>query len=226
MITSNVINRVFYIAFGNNRGSGFTICVDNKEYLVTAKHLVEGIKSGNKISIWSNNDWTFEEATLIGHATDSADVSVLQISKQLTAKEFHLDVSHEGLILSQDVYFLGFPYSLTGDFIIGDQGYPVPHIKKAIVSQLNRKKVHLDGFSNPGFSGGPMVFQNQNYPQKNLQIGAIITSTKTLTQPVIDCNNAETSLTYQENTGIIVACSIGYALDIISANPNGTSIIK
>ena len=44
MITANVIHRVFRIAIGSQVGSGFTIDVEGKEYLVTARHIADELE--------------------------------------------------------------------------------------------------------------------------------------------------------------------------------------
>jgi hypothetical protein len=43
-ITSNVLRRVLMIQVGTTSGSSFTIDVDGRQYLITAKHLVAGLK--------------------------------------------------------------------------------------------------------------------------------------------------------------------------------------
>ena len=52
MITSNVIQRTFHIRRDNSTGTAFTIDRGSKQYLVTARHVVEGIESGNAIEIF------------------------------------------------------------------------------------------------------------------------------------------------------------------------------
>jgi hypothetical protein len=44
MITANVLTRVLrcHIKNGDSYGTGYTISVDDRQYLVTAKHMVEG----------------------------------------------------------------------------------------------------------------------------------------------------------------------------------------
>ena len=68
------------------------------------------------------------------------------------------------MIYGQDAYFLGFPYGLKSEYEDFNNNFPVPFVKKAIVSSLdtdkdcNRQIIFLDGHNNPGFSGGPVVF--------------------------------------------------------------------
>ena len=68
-------------------------------------------------------------------------------------------------MLSQDVYFLGFPYDLTNDGGTINRNFPIPLIKKGILSAIQVGEVKtllLDGHNNPGFSGGPVVCQIVN----------------------------------------------------------------
>jgi hypothetical protein len=41
MITANYMCRTFRIKCGNSSGSGFTIDVNGREYLITARHVVQ-----------------------------------------------------------------------------------------------------------------------------------------------------------------------------------------
>ena len=43
MITRNVIQRIFHIKRDNSTGTAFTIDRGSKQYLATARHVVEGI---------------------------------------------------------------------------------------------------------------------------------------------------------------------------------------
>ena len=158
MITSNVIHRVFRIRYGDSEGTGFTVEVAGKEYLVTAKHVVAALDGKETISIFSNGDWSHLEVILVGHSPEDADISVLAAARILTPQGLPMEASAGGLIYGQDVYFLGFPYGYTGSFVLGRGGYPLPFVKKATVSLLDRKKMILDGHNNPGFSGGPVVY--------------------------------------------------------------------
>ena len=137
----------------------------------------------------------------------------------------------DGIVLGQDVYFLGFPYSISSD--IGDlnRNFPVSLIKKAILSAFgsnpsDTQVLYLDGHNNPGFSGGPVVFCNP-YSIASLsnpyKVAAVISGMKYVEEPVYD-SDKRTHLVYRYNTGIIVAYRIQYALDLIQANPIGLEI--
>jgi hypothetical protein len=70
--------------------------------------------------------------------------------------------SADGLVLSQDVYFLGYPLPERVR-LVGT----LPFVKRGIASgraEINGVHVWLvDGHINPGFSGGPVVFNQTAY---------------------------------------------------------------
>ncbi len=51
MITTNIINRTFHIKANNSFGTAFSIEVNDDQYLISAKHVVESILFHNGDSI-------------------------------------------------------------------------------------------------------------------------------------------------------------------------------
>jgi hypothetical protein len=224
MITTNVIHRVFNIQCGDLIGMGFTVEVEGKEYLITAKHVVESLDGEGNIGILSNAEWRKEEVNLVGHSPDDADISVLALTRILTPPNLPMEMTSGGaggVFYGQDVYFLGFPYGQTGPYAFGDDGYPLPYVKKAIISLLDRKKFILDGHNNSGFSGGPVVYREPG--KDDLNVAAVISSYSFVDEPVFR-DGEKTDLTYQYNTGIIQADSIIWARELIQANPIGLTV--
>ena len=217
MITSNVIHRVFRIRYGDSEGTGFTVEVAGKEYLVTAKHVVAALDGKETISIFSNGGWSHLEVILVGHSPEDADISVLAAARILTPQGLPMEASNGGLIYGQDVYFLGFPYGFTGRFIFQEGGYPLPFVKKAIVSLLDHKIVLLDGHNNPGFSGGPVIFTDRS---NNFKVAAVISGFRAVEEPVL-IRGENSGFTYKYNTGIIVAHLVNGTMDLIQSNPIG-----
>ena len=132
-----------------------------------------------------------------------------------------MEASTGGLIYGQDVYFLGFPYGYTGSFVFTDGGYPLPFVKKATVSLLERKTMILDGHNNPGFSGGPVVYTEPN--KNDFKVAGVITAYRFVEEPVFH-DGQETDFIYKYNTGIIEADGIIWAKDLIQANPIGQTV--
>ena len=56
-VTSNVLLRVLMIRAGDKIGSAFTIDVDGRQYLVTAKHVVANLKERDTVEVWKSEAW-------------------------------------------------------------------------------------------------------------------------------------------------------------------------
>jgi len=221
MITSNVIHRVFRIQWGTGQGTAFAIDIDAKQYLVTARHVVSDFPGQAAISVFSNSAWVELPVQLVGHAKGDVDISVLAPSRLLTPPELALEPMSKGVVYGQDVYFLGFPYDFLGKYVFGQDGWPLPFVKKATVSLFDGAVFLLDGHNNPGFSGGPVVFvQSAGDP---FRVAAVVSGYQAVAQPVY-AGHEETALTYDYNTGIIVTHAINGALELIERNPIGFEI--
>lgn len=218
MITANVIHRVFRIQSGNSQGTAFTIDVDGRQYLVTARHVVKGLESPTALSVFSRGAWVELPVKVVGHGAAETDISVFAPSRLLTDASLTMEPMSKGVIYGQDVYFLGFPYGFLGRYIFGPDGWPLPFVKKAIVSLFDGSVFLLDGHNNPGFSGGPVVFIE--HPGDTFKVAAIVSGYRAVAEPVYAGVDA-TALTYQHNTGIIVSHAIGGALELIRQNPIG-----
>jgi hypothetical protein len=141
----------------------------------------------------------------------------------LTPTGLPLKYSTNGLIYGQDSYFLGFPYGLTGKSIFTEAGFPMPFVKKGVISYFEKGLLYLDGHNNPGFSGGPVVFGSPGNAVTN--IAGVISGYKSTFNPVL-IDKKPTEYSFQENTGIIIVYPIENAIDIIDANPIGFQIIN
>ena len=223
MVTANVIHRTFMIDYyGDYVGTAFTIDIDNKQYLVTAQHLVENCSKKDNIKILHNNQWKDLAVTLVGHGGNDFDISVFALNILLSPPNLPLEPTLNGLIFGQDIYFLGYPYKLFAD--IFDNNYPLAFIKKGIVSCIIKDKyeithLYLDAYDNPGFSGGPVVFKIPG--DTEFRVAGVIAKYKTEKEPIYDKEDEKTEFAYEYNTGITIAYGINHAIDIIRNNPIG-----
>jgi len=222
MVTTNVIYRVFHISVSGSKGTCFTIDVDRRQYLVTSRHLVERFEGSGRIRIYHEKQWKDLDVDLVGHCTGEVDVSVLAAKLQLSPP-FELEPTSAGLAYGQEVYFLGFPYGMAEH--VGDlnRDFPMPFIKKAIVSCILFKDndvqvVLLDGHNNPGFSGAPVVFAEPN--RRNYKVASVICGFRATEEPIFEDGRA-TPFVYKSNTGIVVSYGIKHAVDLIKGNPIG-----
>ena len=137
MVPSNALQRTFRIKYENNTGTCFTIDWLGKQYIVTARHIVEGIPESSIVSIYHDNEWKDLQVVRVGLGAPGFDVAVLAASLQLSPTH-PLAPTANSLFLGQDVYFLGFPYGLHIE--VGpdlNRSFPMPLVKKAIVSAFD-----------------------------------------------------------------------------------------
>lgn len=232
MITSNVYQRVFYLRHKESMGTCFTVEVDSKQYLVTAKHIVKDF-SETYLELFRDNMWKQISVLLVGHCEGEVDISVFAPCVQISSSH-PLMANANGMCFGQDMYFLGYPFGLQFDVGELNGGCPLPFVKKCILSGRGAHKslLYLDGHNNPGFSGGPVVFEvpGRISPQKSgeiikleYQIAAVISGYRIEHKKVVFGNNI-TALRAEENSGLIRAYMINEAIDLIKKNPIGLKL--
>lgn len=224
MITLNVYQRVFQIKVSDGTATCFAIDIEDKQYLVTARHVIENLKDGQCAEIFHEDQWKNIPLTIVGKCDEPVDVAVLATNIQI-APAIPLEASPIGMVLGQDVYFLGFPYGLSGEIGSINRDFPLPFVKKAILSCVQNSDglhcLYLDGHNNPGFSGGPVVFKEAN--KKDFKVAAIVSGYLRQRKPIYD-GITQLPLEYIYNTGIVVSYSIQHALDLVKTNPVGAKI--
>ena len=230
MITSNVIHRVFLLFLQTGEhGTMFTIDFDNKQYIITAKHLVKNIKKEDTVFIFYKNKKVKLKVNLLGHCGGEKDISVLATNTQLSPP-YPMKPSEAKLAYGQDVYFLGFPYLDGKEASKINGGFPLPFVKKAIISNAhsvgNSMIFYLDGHNNPGFSGGPVVFKTPG--NRDFKVAGVISGYRVREDSIYRKNGIKDkksdTLVYKANTGIILSYGIKCAVDLIEKNPIGYKI--
>ena len=224
--TSNVLQRTFQLAFDGSQGTCFTVDCNNRQYIVTAKHLVKQIKATAIIQIRHDESWKDCQVNLVGHCDEPIDISVLAADLQLSPTHC-LRMNPADIILGQEVYFLGFPYGLNTNIGETNRNFPIPFVKKAILSAMETKLdlLFLDGHNNPGFSGGPVVFSQGQNPTDAFSVAGVISGYHASTLPVYQAGEA-TALVSQYNTGIIHSYGIKHVIRLIDQNPIGFNLIN
>jgi hypothetical protein len=224
MITANVIHRVFHIKYKDSTGTCFSIDYENKQYIVTAKHVVSGLKNNEFIEINQENVWKTVRVSLVGHS-NTADVTVFSIDTIIGI--LPLPPTNDGMIYGQDAYFLGFPYMINIDTGM-NRNFPLPLVKKGIVSiwykEENNELILIDGHNNPGFSGGPLVFVPPGKPTTQFQVAGIISRYRFQRELIFNSSDEPLEAHYKENTGIIICYNINHAIELIKSNPIGLNI--
>ena len=225
MITTNILQRTFRIMYDNRTGTCFTIDVDGRQYLITAQHVASSIIGSGIVKIFQEGIWKNLQVELVGQGENGVDITVLAPGLRLSPSH-PLNTSMAGVIVSQDMYFLGFPYGLMNDGGQLNADFPLPLVKKGILSAMqfgNVRKLLLDGHNNPGFSGGPVVCHRVDDPKDQLTVVGVVSGYLQSSEPVYDANR-QAAYSFYSNTGIVEAHGIGHALDLIHANPVGIII--
>lgn len=223
--TSNVLYRVLRLRTDHGTGSAFTIEVDRQQYLVTARHNLEGFEG--EIELWLGGAWTRFSGRAIYPANAGVDIAALDLGRPITVT-YPLEATAGGLILGQQVYFLGYPYGL------GTPGIPsappelggIAFLKSGIVSAMTRERdanvLYLDGHNNPGFSGGPIVFWHAE--SRRFRVAGVVGGYRNEALPVLkrkDLDNpaarAHQNLYTRANSGIVVGYDIRHIVEAIRA---------
>jgi S1-C subfamily serine protease len=195
-----------------NTGAGFTIDVDQRQYLVTSSHL---IPNSNSVELWYRGEQGHGDLVLspIPIEPAFADVAVFPLDTPIT-RSLPAEPTMEDLAFSQRGYFVGYPHGF--GFSIHPE-YEIPLVKGCVFSGELRdnddgfRMLLLDGLNNPGFSGGPVVFRPAEQLDRPFQIAGITSGwwKEDVEQPE--------GWSVTANSGIIVAVPIEYAIDSIKA---------
>ena len=225
IVTSNVINRVLNIRIGDRRGTGFTIEVDGRRYLITARH-VTGEKKVGRIGI-EQEKWVGLDVKTVGIGDKGRDVAVLAADRKLTT-DHEIDIGSVGITMGQDVRFLGFPLGLRMGYVSGKKGKEIPMVKAGILSGISRIEeerrgewLWVDGHNNKGFSGGPIVFKplgRQRGPSQPWKIAGVI-SGYVWEEIEVEEPDGKVIGIVKANSGILAGVEIELAMEMIDANP-------
>lgn len=206
MVPSNILQRTFRISHNGATGTGFTIDVDGRQCLATAKHVVDGLASESSIGVMRNGAWQSVDIGDAWYSPTGADIALLSLKNQLSPSHKVVVLGDSAsYFLSQQIYFLGYPYGLHTEASQINNGYPVPFVKTGIVASFSpvsggSQLIYCDGHNNPGFSGGPIVTISA---QQQVTVIAVVSAYRYNEDPVL-LNGADTGLTYRANTGLVI----------------------
>lgn len=215
--TGNVLTRVYQIKFGAGTGTAFVVDYEDRQYFVTARHIMESAGDGATASVelqGINEGMKARQVTVLLGKNKCVDVAVL-VPKEKEVNAAEAIPYPYTFAFGQEAYFLGFPYGL---FTSINQGGAVALIKHAYVSARvsctaiyrdggpDQEFLLLDGFNNPGFSGGPIVAPDM-----------FSTFTNIRQQKLIGVVSGFVSAPAAANTGIIYATPIEKAVELMKA---------
>ncbi len=233
MITKHVLQRTHRIRYGKALATCFTLDIDSKQYIITAKHVVQDIKDGDAVDFFRGEEWHSIPVELVGHAKDNIDISVLSPAVGISPR--HKLRTGFPLALGMDAYFLGFPFGMYSTMKKDNFDFPLPLVRKASIAGFGdahmSHEIYLDGFNNPGFSGGPVVVgipvelrildPGKYKGQYPYHVVGVISGYRIDYTSIADPTGKDTGLMARGNSGLVVAHSIEEALKLIRANPIG-----
>lgn len=176
-LTNNTLERVKKIGVGPVTAAAFTMEVDGRQYLITAKHVIATLKGDEgEVQIFHGKEKSETLKVKLLRCPDPVDIAVLVPEKQITTAH-PLPPIDGNIVFSQDVFFVGYPY---GDDALSTlmEETAVGFVRKATFSAQERRDgwvlYYLDGINNVGFSGGPVVFQDMTKADRPWQIAGVV----------------------------------------------------
>jgi len=232
MIGTDILQRVFFIATENDTGTAFTMEHNDIQYLVSAKHIFEDLENddifenGNivEFNIFHDSKWKKIELKGLIHYIEDIDMIVFPLKNDLSPRN-KLQISFTEMRVSQDIFFLGFPYGMyTQDIKSVNNHFPIPFVKKGILSAFDHNEItgsigYLDGHTNPGFSGGPIVYKTIDTNETTIagiMRGYVIHGGKVDFEEIDDDGKMTLEqFDYDENSGIIEFQNIKHFYEIL-----------
>ncbi len=211
----NILGRVFYLRNGTTTGTGFLVDID-KEYLVTARHVVAGLEMHNpKLQYYRSADWRAMGGDVIFPANKNVDIAVIDLH-QKASLGLSPELAAESPTIGGQVYFIGFPHGL---HTLYSNGEYLPLVKVGVFSGLDNSDpdeivYYVDGFNNPGFSGGPVVYIDNSTHAWRIA-GVIQGYESESLKTKVKGKDVDTGLLV--NSGILISYPISYALKAIDA---------
>lgn len=228
LVDNRGLYSVFLIHYAGISGTGFAINVADRQYLVTAKHNVRGIKSGDPLEIETRDGakWTkVRDVVMVNNC--EVDIIALALS-HIVASNPPPALGFQHLMLGQDAVMVGFPFRMRSEIDEPNSSpFPLPFLRRGIISAFMglRDAGHpffIDTNVNPGFSGAPVLYWN--YTLKERGIAGVVHGPLAWDYPVLNDDESETGLATRSDTGWTKAFGLDLLLDAIQENPVGLPV--
>jgi hypothetical protein len=149
---------VFCIEYCGQRGTAFAYHDEWGTYVITAKHVLEHAAPGDRIGFRTTDETFFASIKDIAFGGAYVDVAAFSSDDLDIAGLIKIEGTPK-ILLGQRLIFLGYPHGLTSLFP-SPNPIPSPLARSAYFSGLmtygDSEIMVLDGFNNPGYSGGPV----------------------------------------------------------------------
>jgi Trypsin-like peptidase domain len=217
-VPTEILQRTLFIKAGTREGTAFVVDYQGKMYIVTARHVVDELPINNAtIQVWQAEQWKdYHTVKTIFPSSNAVDIAVFETEEKVP-QPYGIEPTGDraGATMGQQVWFLGYPWGISSHFRDGIK--VAPFIKRGTMSAIDASNpdaivIYIDGFNNPGFSGGPIVywdFSKHTYGIIGVVKGYRPESAKAL------INGQEVDTQILVNSGILVAYSIVHAMKAI-----------
>jgi len=223
-VPGEILQRTLLIKAGDTVGTAFTIDYQGKIYLLTAKHVVASLSAEKAIvQVWRSNAWQdLQTVRTLYPSSGDVDIAVFETNEK-APQPFAIPVmgqtDGDGPTMGQQIWFLGYPFgntTLISHFKNGD----FPFIKRGTMSAMDATNTdaivyYIDGFNNPGFSGGPILYWD--FKSHAYRIAGVVQGYRTDTAKVM-VNGKPVDTNLLVNSGILVGYSIESAIQAIKAS--------
>lgn len=157
LLDSNHMQSCFLICYGNFTGTAFIFRDDTRAFFVTANHTLSQACVGDNLLVSSAEGWRPFPITGLWRDNSGYDCCAFTLAHFAVAGDLRSKTGG-ALFPGEPVKFLGFPHGLSGNY--PGQGFPTPLVRTAYLSGIivveGLQITLLDGFNNPGYSGGPV----------------------------------------------------------------------
>ena len=217
--------RTFKVEFPGGAASCFVVTHRDRQWLITAKHVADAaVQNGSAtFTLSGENGMTVEVSSpmvRVPLVEEGPDIVVFSIAdKRIVRDDMTLVPSAQGLMLSQEVFFLGYP--LPSNLPLSGR---LPAVRRGIVSQRavleGGMAWIIDGHNLPGFSGGPVVFANHGGTGSTWHVLGVVSA---YWQHWLDVQVAggaipnNLGLKVPSNAGLVVVYDIQHAIAAIDA---------
>lgn len=163
-VTERETGLTYNLRFTHGPGTCFVWLDEAGTYFVTAAHLLKGAAAGDIVHFSSRIGWRDIVLREVQFANGGEDIAVFSTDNFRVGvhPEAQL-ISGYSLALAQDLVFLGFPLGTTNTY--PRDGFEAPLVRKASFSGVTVidgvQVLILDGFNNPGYSGGPVFSEHK-----------------------------------------------------------------
>jgi hypothetical protein len=215
-VPAEILQRTVLIKVGDAYATAFTIDYQGKLYLVTARHVVAALPDTNAtLQVKQGDEWAeLHTVRTLYPPSKEVDIAVFETGDKVSTP-FQITAVRKGVgaALGQQIWFLGYPWAMGSRFMNGE----IPFVKRGTMSAVDHTNpdaviVYIDGFNNPGFSGGPIIYWDLGTHTYGI-LGVIKGYRDDTAKLMVNGGKVDTQLVV--NSGILVGYSIQHAIQAI-----------